>query len=297
MADPQLYGAGTIKRERRTNARIATLDRQILAALEEDHPQSVRHLFYLMTDPRLSEPVEKSERGYRHVQRRMVQLRRDRRVPFNWITDATRRGYHTETYRDEAEFLRSMKGYYRADLWAQSDFYCEVWTESRSIAGVIENDCRELAVSLYPAGGFASITLAYQAAETINHYHAGRLAIIYYIGDYDPAGVLIDVTLENELKSHLSADVDLYFQRIAISEEQIRKYDLPTKPRKLSDRRAMHITETVEAEAMPANTLRNLLRTRVEELLPPQALHVARVEEQAAREWFEDIAGIMGEKS
>src|SRR4051812_22329586 len=54
----------------------------------------------------------------------------------------------------------------RGDLWRQSDFYCEVWTESRSIAGVVEDDCRELAVSLYPAGGFSSLTLAYQSAET-----------------------------------------------------------------------------------------------------------------------------------
>ncbi|MGC4025329.1 MAG: hypothetical protein QM744_09370 [Mesorhizobium sp.] len=128
-----------------------------------------------MTDPRLPEPVEKTERGYRHVQDRIKKLRRSGRLPYGWITDATRRGYHTPTYRDEADFLRSMKGYYRADLWQQSDFYCEVWTESRSIAGVVEADCHELAVSLYPAGGFSSITLAYQSAETINHYAAGIL--------------------------------------------------------------------------------------------------------------------------
>jgi hypothetical protein len=31
--------------------------------LAADHPQSVRHCFYRMTDPRLPEPVEKSDRG------------------------------------------------------------------------------------------------------------------------------------------------------------------------------------------------------------------------------------------
>jgi hypothetical protein len=52
-------------RERRINARIEQLDEQILAVLREDNPQSVRHVFYRMTDPRLPEPVEKTERGYR----------------------------------------------------------------------------------------------------------------------------------------------------------------------------------------------------------------------------------------
>ena len=294
IASGKIYRAGTIKRERRTNAQVEQLDNQILAVLAEDHPQSVRHVFYRMTDPRLSEPVEKTERGYRHVQDRMVKLRRAKRLPFGWITDATRRGYHTPTYRDEADFLRSMKEHYRADLWRQADYYCEVWTESRSIAGVIEDDCRELAVSLYPAGGFSSITLAYQSAETINYYADGRPVVIFYIGDYDPAGVLIDVALERELREHLSAGIDLFFRRIAITPEQIESFDLPTKPRKETDRRALHIRETVEAEAMPAGILRELLRTNIESLLPERALSVAKVEEQSARDYFDRLAEISG---
>lgn len=294
MTSPAIYRAGTVKRDRRTGARIEQLDTQILDVLREDHPQSVRHVFYRMTDPRLPEPVEKSERGYRHVQDRMVKLRRTMRLPFGWITDATRRGYHTPTYRDEADFLRSMKEHYRADLWQQSDYYCEVWTESRSIAGVIEDDCRELAVSLYPAGGFSSITLAYQSAEVINHYSAGRPVVIYYIGNYDPAGVLIDVALERELRAHLAAGVELHFVRIGITPEQIEEMNLPTKPRKETDRRAQHIRATVEAEAMPAGILRDLLCNRIESLLPARALAVAMAEEQSAREYFDRLAEITG---
>jgi len=292
MASKGIYRAGTIKRERRTAAQIDQLDDQILDVLREDHPQSVRHVFYRMTNPRLPEPVEKTERGYRHVQDRIVKLRRAGRLPFGWITDATRRGYHTPTYKNEADFLRNMKGYYRADLWKNADFYCEVWTESRSIAGVIEDDCKELAVSLYPAGGFSSITLAYQAASSINYYAEGREVWIYYIGDYDPAGVLIDVALERELREHLDDDISLRFIRIGITEQQIADHDLPVKPRKETDRRALHIRETVEAEAMPAWMLRDLLRRSIEALLPEDALAVARVEEQSAREYFDRLAEI-----
>lgn len=136
------YRTSTIKRARRTKNQVEQLDQQIITVLSEDHPQSVRHVFYRMTDPRLPEPVEKSERGYRAVQNRLKILREDARIPYGWITDATRRGYHVPVYGDRCDFLRRMKGYYRADLWALSDYHCEVWTESRSIAGVIEDDCR-----------------------------------------------------------------------------------------------------------------------------------------------------------
>lgn len=288
-----VYGAGTLKRERRTNAALFQLDQQILDVLAEDHPQSVRHVFYRMTNPRLPEPVEKSERGYRHVQGRMVKLRRAGTLPYGWITDATRRGYHTPTYSDSSDFLRRMKGLYRADLWRDAEFYCEVWTESRSIAGVVQDDCEALAVSLYPAGGFTSLTLAFQAAETMNHYANGRPVVIFYIGDYDPAGVLIDVALERELRQHLNADIGLYFVRIGITEQQIEAFDLPSKPRKEGDRRAQHIRETVEAEAMPAGVLRRMLRDEIERLLPAHALAVAKIEEEAAQAHFNVIAEMM----
>ena len=137
----------------------------------------------------MPEPVEKSDRGYRHVQDRCVKLRRSGRLKYGWITDATRRGYFTNTYGSAGDFLRSVKGLYRGDLWKQSKWRCEVWVESRSIAGVIERDCRELAVSLYPAGGFSSITLAFEAAGSLNAQSDGRPVRILYVGDYDPAGV------------------------------------------------------------------------------------------------------------
>jgi hypothetical protein len=310
MVPSMINGTGTIKRHRRTKAAVEQLERQILAVLEEDHPQSIRHVFYRLTDPRLPEPVAKTELGYRTVQNRLKLMRRAGSVPYGWISDSTRRGYHTATYANGADFLRRHIGAYRADLWADAEHYVEVWCESRSIAGSIVDLCEELAVSLYPAGGFASITFAYEAAEFIRQeVEDGKQAHVVYIGDYDPAGVLIDRSIEAELRRHLKGEeatlmeeifeglvagsgvvaenifdtVDLTFHRLAITEEQIAEFDLPTKPRKDGDRRARHVKATVEAEAMPAGILRDLLRGKVESFLPSGALEVAQIAEQSER--------------
>lgn len=284
-----------VDKRRRTRAQIDQLDAQILDVLRADHPQSVRHVFYRMTDPRLPEPVEKSERGYRHVQYRITELRRAGRLPYGWIVDATRRGYFVSTFSSPADFIRQMAGAYRADLWREADDYVEVWCESRSIAGVIQETCRELAVSLYPCGGFSSITLPYEAAQEIADQTGDgeRAAHVIYIGDYDPAGVLIDLSVERELRRHLDAVTDnfpLDFCRLGITEKQIDIFDLPRKPRKPGDRRALHVRETVEAEAMPAHILRDLLREEIEQYLPEQALHAAKVAEQSEREFLRQMA-------
>ena len=47
------------KRRRRTREQIETLQAQIFNVLKDGHPQSVRHVFYRMTDPNLTEPVAK----------------------------------------------------------------------------------------------------------------------------------------------------------------------------------------------------------------------------------------------
>lgn len=288
----KIYCAGNIKRDRRTKTRMDTLDAQIMAVLKEDHPQSVRHVFYRMTDPRLSEPVEKSDRGYRHVQSRCVTLRRAGLIPYNWIADLSRQGYFVNTFDDAGDFIRQMGGLYRADLWRDADVNCEVWAESRSIASVMLADCKELAVDLYPCGGFSSLSFVHAAAQSHNAGADKRPLTIIYVGDFDPAGVLIDVALERELREHLRSDIELDFRRIAINEWQVKTYDLPTKPRKEGDKRSLQITYSVEAEAMPARDLRALLRNNVEVLLPIGALQVAKVAEQSERQHLRSMAAM-----
>jgi hypothetical protein len=285
-----VLSCGPHKRERRTDARIEQLDQQIIEAVTADHPQSVRHVFYCMTNPRLPEPVEKSDRGYRHIQDRCVKLRRSGQLPFAWFSDTSRRGYFVNTFDNAADFIRRMAGHYRANLWQDSDYYCEVWCESRSIGGVILSDCQDLGVSLYPAGGFSSLTFVYEAAQQINQIADGKPVVIYYIGDYDPAGVTIDKSIEAEMRQHLDDNVDLTFERLGITERQIEDYDLPTKPRKEGDKRSLQVKSTVEAEAMPVRILRKLLRDAVECLLPEDALAVTKVAELNEREGLRQIA-------
>lgn len=287
------YQAGHIKRERRTKAEIEQLERQIIEVLEQDHPQSVRHVFYRLTDPRLPVPIEKSDKGYCQLQHRCTIMRREGRLPYGWFADMSRRGYFTNTFRDAAHFVRAMQGYYRADLWRDAKCRCEVWCESRSIASVLLDTCNELAVDLFPCGGFPSLTFVYDAAEQTNRLEDPRPLQVFYVGDYDPAGVLIDRKLEIELREHLDGDIDLHFHRLAINPDQIDYYDLPTKPRKQSDRRSQHITETVEAEAMPAHILRAIVRDEVEALLPTGAIYAAQVAEQSERAHLEHMAQLL----
>lgn len=277
-------------RKRRTKAEIEAIDEAIIAVLSEDNPQSVRHVFYRLTDPNMRGSVPKTENGYRTVQGRCLHLRRGGEIPYDWITDATRRGYHVNAFRNPGEFLLAAAGAYRGEVWTADMPHVEVWCESRSIAGVLLPVCEATAVSLYPAGGFTSATLAYEAACAIEDRGRER-AVIYYVGDFDPAGVLIDQSVGMELGRHVETPFEI--RRLAITEEQISAMGLPTKPRKEGERRRPDIQDTVEAEAMPAATLRGLVQTAIESHLPDGALSAADTADEGARERIRRVGARM----
>lgn len=279
-------------RKRLNRAEVAQLERQIHDVLWESHPQSVRHVYYAMTNPRLPVYVakgkvrgadgilSKGEPGYE-----CVQMRRNGAIPYNWFADLSRRGFRTNTYDNAADFVESHIGSYRSHLWVDSEFRCEVWVESRSLAASIIDDCTELAVDLYPAGGYTSLTFASKSAEDNNAIfnYDKRPLVIFYIGDLDPHGKLIDRALEKELRKHLNPGLEMIFSRIAITEEQVVDYDLPDKG--VGERK-------VEGEAMPARILRKILRDEIEALLPKNAISVTKIAEESEREWMRKMAAM-----
>ena len=124
------------------------------------------------------------------------------------------------------------------------------------------------------------MSLIYEAAQHINHEAADRPVHILYIGDHDAAGVLIDTDTEAKLRAHLP-DTDLAFRRLAVTREQIDLMRLPTKPPK--DRRGGFEGDTVEAEAIPAATMRQLLAGAIEGFIDPHEMAVIQEAEASER--------------
>ena len=277
----------TLKR-RRTRAQIEQLETRIAAILKADHPQSVRHVFYrLVDDHTLAVPVPKTDQGYKQVCKRLVSMRAAGTVPYGWVSDSTRMGYHVTTFNDPGELLSYAAGLYRQNEWSSAPRHIEVWTESRSIAGVVRGTCSALGVSLYPAGGFSSDTFIWEAAQYVKSI--GKPATLLYVGDYDPAGLIIDQDILNKMRCHLGG-LEVELRRIAVTAAQVAAYQLPTKPRKAGERRRPDILETVEAEALPANILRRLVTDAVDEYLDPEVRRRTRLSENAQRETLHLLA-------
>ncbi len=248
------------RKPRASRQEIEQLEQQIVNVLIEDNPQSIRHVFYRMTDPRLPVPVEKTEQGYERVQTRIKCMREQGLLPYEWIVDDTRSGDIPSVFKGPGDFIRRAANSFRLDVWGHSNVLVDVWCESRSLESVVSQVCDRWRVASYACGGFASLTLIHDAAKRANRIGKNKLVVLY-IGDYDPAGVLIDVAVKDGLSAHLDGELEM--RRVAVNRDQIDLYDLPTKPRKESEKRVEHLTHTVEGEAMPPSLLRQLLEAEL----------------------------------
>jgi hypothetical protein len=280
-AGPALYPASPIKRRRRTNAEIVRLDGRIVDLVAADKPMTVRQTFYGMA---VRGHVPKAEKeGYGFVQRRLVKLRRDRVVPYGWITDSTRWQRKPDTYTGLRHALRATATFYRRALWADQPVYVEVWCEKDALAGVLYDVTEAYDVPLMVSRGYSSITYLHEAGEAIRA--VGKPAFISYFGDHDPSGVDIPRKIEAGLRAAAGDAVPITFIRAAVTPEQIARWNLPTRPTKASDSRAKGFAgDSVELDAIPAPTLREIVRGCIERHLDAEQLEVLRAAEESERE-------------
>ena len=272
----------SLKQTRRTKAEMEAIRDAIFAELEETHPQTVRHVFYRMVAMGVVPKLEKL--GYQTVMMQLLKMRKSGRIPWGWVADSTRWRIKPTSYGSLEEALRHTARFYRRDIWRQAKAYVEIWCESDSIGGVIVEETREWDVPLLTSRGFASATYLYECAQDIAEI--GRPAHLYYFGDWDPSGKIIPEVIERELRKH-APDAEIHFERVAITEEQIREYDLPTKPPKKSTHSKTFTGGTVEIEALQVSDLLDLVNDCIKRHIDPHHLKIIRIAERSERALLE----------
>jgi hypothetical protein len=143
----------------------------------------------------------------------------------------------------------------------------------------------DFGVPCLASGGFDSTTGKYQLAEYLGRASPVELL---HIGDHDPSGVWLFRNLAEDVAAlakdiaEQPDDLDIRFSRLAVTPEQIVSLDLPTAPPKPGDRRSF-TGETTQAEAIPPDTLADIIRNGIESRIDPVALAYTMKRERRVR--------------
>ena len=282
------YLASRVKRSRATKAEVELRRARLFEIIFAMRPMTVRQIFYQAAIRNL---VEKSDAGYDKVQADAVRMRRDGKLPYDWLTDNTRWQRKPRTFDGINEALRETARLYRKALWREAPSYVEVWLEKDALSGVILPVTSLYDVPLMVARGYASLSFLHAAAEYIGSLDVP--AYIYHFGDYDPSGVNAGEKIEQTLRE-MAPMADIHFERVAVTPDQIRNWELPTRPTKLTDSRAKGFSEiSVELDAIEPNVLRSLVETAIQRHLPPDQFKVLQAAEESERSLLRQLIGSM----
>jgi hypothetical protein len=288
---------GTSTIERLTKAEYESIREAIWEIARDERPVSVRGVFYRVMSRGL---VPKSEtRGYRVVQRQVLGMRRAGDLPYSWIADGSRIRYRPRTYDGLDDWGQEAARLYRRGLWTAQDVELEVWVEKDAISGVVYPVTWRWDVPLFIARGFSSETFLWGAANEI--VESGKDTIVYHLGDHDASGVLAANKIGERLQGLVydlwlndgddtSRLPDVEFERLAVTTEQIDEWDLPTRPGKESTHSAGFDGPSVEIDAVPSGTLRDLVERTIREHVDEDALHATEAAEESEREIIARIA-------
>ena len=283
-AKKPFYESTPIKRKRRTKVEIKALQSSLYGILSEDHPQTVRGVFYQAT---VLGVVDKLENEYKTVQRNPADMRKNGYIPFIWIADSTRWMRKPRTFTGLEAALRENWKFYRRSIWYDQFDYVEIWMEKDALAGVLYPITSKWDVPLMVTRGYSSLSFLHESAEYINSLN--KPTYIYCMGDYDPSGVDISRNIEKGLRQ-FAPDAEIHFKRIAVTPAQITKWDLPTRPTKKSDSRSKNFKgESVELDAIPAKKLRELVTECIEQHINSETLHRTMMAEDAEKHTLENI--------
>lgn len=290
---PPAYGTSPIKRARRTRAAILGLRDALYDIIADDAPMTVRQVFYQAVSQGL---IEKTEAAYKTTVCRLLGvMRRDGQLPYGWLADGTRWQRKPTSYSSLQVMLADATRFYRRRLWDEQDCYVEVWLEKDALSGVLYTATAEWDVPLMVTRGYPSLSYLHSAAEAMKEID--KTTFIYYFGDHDPSGVDIPRRVEKDLRD-FAPDVDLRFTRVAITAAQIEEYSLPTRPTKTTDSRTKSFEgESVEVDAIPPATLRELANECIVQHIDQDALERLRRVEAAERQTLCRIACSCGDEA
>lgn len=177
-------------------------------------------------------------------------------LDWDYIVDRTRNLESLAHWNDPVDIIKAVSEQYRIDKWADQDCRVEVWIEKDALIGVLESACPQLDVPYFSCRGYTSQSEVWGAAQRLGRYIIdGQRVVVVHLGDHDPSGIDMTRDIEARLSMFIAIDIDpsnrggqpddyigaldgdLTVHRVALNMDQIREYDPPPNPAKLSDSR------------------------------------------------------------
>ncbi len=206
---------------------ISTINTVLEDYREQGYTLTLRQLYYQLVTKNI---IPNEDRQYKKLSRVLKMGRMCGLVDWDSIEDRVRvpkRPYWVHGIQDAIE---DTVANYRLDRMSGQERRVEIWLEKDALSSILYRVSAKYHIRLMVNRGYSSVSAMYEASKRLRDKD-----IILYFGDHDPSGLDMVRDIEDRL-FEFGKDVEV--RPVALTMEQIRKYDPPVNPAKLSDTRS-----------------------------------------------------------
>lgn len=226
--------------------------------------------------------IENNERSYKNIGNLINDGRLAGLIDWNSITDRTRNLRHNSHWDRPQDVIYSAKYSYLLDKWEGQPNYVEVWVEKDALVDIVGQACQPIDTPYFSCRDYTSQSEMWTTARRFLRQNQREGRYIIHLGDHDPSG--IDMTRDIQERLEMFG-ADVFVKRVALTMKQVKTYNPPPNPAKITDSRCgkyidQYGEESWELDALEPQMLVNLIRNEVT-ALRDDALYQAICEREA----------------
>jgi len=243
---------------------------------EYSYPLTLRQIYYRLVSNGV---IPNSRSAYNGLSKWLVKAREDGDVDDAKIEDRSRsiikavEGYDSpDQFIEAVEYwIHNLGDRYHANLWSNQDVYLEIWVEKEALDRVIARAAQPFQVTVCPTKGYSSYSYIKRDAVDGRFSEVDKPIICLYFGDHDPSGKQMTEDLQRR-SNRYGNGMNIEIKRVALTQEQIRKYNLPPNRTKSKDTRTPKYVaefgdECWELDAIPPDDLQSLVISSIEQYI------------------------------
>lgn len=231
--------------------------------------------------------LENTVKNYRNLTVLLTDARYAGLVDWEMIEDRGRQPDRPLEFEDLEHRVESAIANYRLPRWRGQRYYVELWVEKQALAGVLEPIAHRFHATLMVNKGYSSASAMKESAERmLEAQRNDQEPLVFYLGDHDPSGEDMVRDIDDRL-SEFGAEAEI--RKLALTMEQIRRFNPPPNPAKLTDSRAAayvarHGNQSWELDALPPRELNRLITVAFDSVIDRAAMDAVIAQEERDKE-------------
>ncbi|NUY01704.1 hypothetical protein [Paraburkholderia youngii] len=270
--------------------------KEVLFEYREHLPLTCRQVFYRLV---AAHRYPKTNNAYNKLCAHLANARRARVIPFDAIRDDGVDRTGAQCYAGTGHFIKACRHTaseaFRLDRQDGQAQRLYVWCETGGMVPQLARVCDPFGIDVVSSGGFDSVSVKHSLAREFSESDVP--VRVLHLGDHDPSGVHLYLALQEDITAFCETfGGEVTFERVAVLPSHVDMFGLDTAPPKSTDRRRFE-GETVQAEALPPDTLAEILGQAVKSHLDVSIYDQIMAEEATQRMRLIEIFDSLGSKA